>query len=100
MKVGRMKKEEKTKQDKEKEDKTKKIRLGLKALKEMRKYQSSAEMLIRRLPFQRVVKEIIQKVWGDLRLQSTAILVLQRQGRCSWWVCCNSQISVHCMQRE
>ena len=34
-------------------------------------------MLIRRLPFQRVVKEIIQKVREDLRLQSTAILVLQ-----------------------
>ena len=37
-------------------------------------------MLIRRLPFQRVVKEIIQKVCEDLRLQSTAILVSQEAG--------------------
>ena len=58
MKVGRTKKEEKTKQGKEKEDKTKKMRWGLKALKEMRKYQSNAEILIRRLSFQRAVKEI------------------------------------------
>ena len=80
MKVGRMKKEGKTKQEKEKDDKTKKMRWGLKALKEIKKYQSSTEMLIKRLPFQRVVKEIIQKVWDDLRLQSTAILVLQEVG--------------------
>ena len=37
-------------------------------------------MLIRRLPFQRFVKEIIQKVQEDLRLQSTAILALQEAG--------------------
>ena len=80
MKLGRMKKEGKTKQEKEKEDKTKKMKQGLKALKEIKKYQSSMEMLIRRLPFQRVVKEIMQKVQDDLRLQSTAILVLQEVG--------------------
>ena len=80
MKVGRMRKEGKTKQDKEEEDKTKKMRWGLKALKEIKKYQSSTEMLITRLPFQRVVKEIVQKVWDDLRLQSTAILALQEVG--------------------
>ena len=77
MKVGRTRKEGKTKQEKEKEDNIKKTRWGLKALKEIKKYQSNTEMLIRRLPFQRVVKEIIQKVWDDLRLQSTAILALQ-----------------------
>ena len=37
-------------------------------------------MLIRRLPFQRVVKEIIQKIWGGLTLQSTAIMALQEAG--------------------
>ena len=56
------------------------MRWGLKALEEIRKYQSGTEMLIRRLPFQRVVKEIIQKIWDDLRLQSTAILALQEAG--------------------
>ena len=56
------------------------MRWGLKALKEIKRYQSNTEMLIRRLPFQSVVKEIIQKVWNDLKLQSTAILALQEAG--------------------
>ena len=50
------------KQDKERGEKIKKMRQGLKALKEIKKYQSGTEMLIRRLPFQMVVKEIIQKI--------------------------------------
>ena len=37
-------------------------------------------MLIRRLLFQRVVKEIIQKIQGHLRLRSTAIMALQEVG--------------------
>ena len=49
-------------------------------MREIKKYQSSTEMLIRRLPFQRVVKEIIQKIIEDLRLQSTAIMALQEAG--------------------
>ena len=49
-------------------------------MKEIKKYQSGTEMLIRRLPFQRVVKEIVQKVQDDLRLQLTAILALQEVG--------------------
>ena len=56
------------------------MRQGLKALKEIKKYQSSTEILIKRLPFQRVVKEIVPKVQEDLRLQSTAILALQEVG--------------------
>ena len=76
MKVKKTRKEEKSKQEKEKEQNTKNMRRGLKALKEIKKYQSNTEMLIRRLPFQRVVKEICPKSVKDLRLQSTAILVL------------------------
>ena len=68
------------KQDEERGKKIKKTKQGLKALKEIKKYQNGTEMLIRRLPFQRVVKEIIQKIQGDLRLQSTAIMVLQEVG--------------------
>ena len=49
-------------------------------MREIKKYQSGTEMLIRRLPFQRVVKEIIQKIREDLRLQSTAIMALQEVG--------------------
>ena len=37
-------------------------------------------MLIGRLLFQRVVKEIMQKMSEDLRLQSTAVLALQEAG--------------------
>ena len=80
MKVKKTRKEGKSKQEKEKEDKAKKTRRGLKALKEIKKYQINMEMLIRRLPFQRVVKEIVQKVQEDLRLQSAATLALQEAG--------------------
>ena len=58
------KKEEKKGKDKAEEEKTKRMRRGLRALKEIRKYQSSTELLIRRLPFQRVVKEIVQGMQG------------------------------------
>ena len=39
---------------------TKELKKGIKALKEIRKYQSNTDLLIRRLPFQRVVWEIAQ----------------------------------------
>ena len=54
------------KMDKEKGEKIKRTRRGLKALQEIKKYQSSMELLIWRLPFQRVVKEISQKIREDL----------------------------------
>ena len=47
------------------------------ALREIRKYQKSTELLIRKLPFQRLVREIAQDFKNDLRFQSTAILALQ-----------------------
>ena len=37
-------------------------------------------MLIRRQPFERVVKEIIQGLRADLHLQSTAMMALQEVG--------------------
>ena len=37
-----------------------KSRWGMKALKEIRKFQSLTELLIRKVPFQRLVKELIQ----------------------------------------
>ena len=55
-------------------------RPGTVALREIRKYQKSTELLIRKLPFQRLVREIAQEVCNgrsDLRFQSTAILALQ-----------------------
>lgn len=52
-------------------------RPGTVALREIRKYQKSTDLLIRKLPFQRLVKEIAQDFKSDLRFQSTAILALQ-----------------------
>ena len=53
------------------------FRPGTVALREIRKYQRSTELLIRKLPFQRLVREIAQDFKSDLRFQSTAILALQ-----------------------
>jgi histone H3 len=54
-------------------------RPGTIALREIRSYQKSTECLIRRLPFQRLVKEVLQDVAtnGDMRLQSHALAALQ-----------------------
>jgi histone H3 len=53
-------------------------RPGTVALREIRKYQKSTELLIRKAPFQRLVKEIAQdKFNSDLRFQSDAIMALQ-----------------------
>mgnify|MGYP006101209417 CR=1 FL=1 len=50
---------------------------GTVALREIRRYQKSTEMLIKRLPFQRLVREIAQDVRTDLRFQATALMALQ-----------------------
>ena len=52
-------------------------RPGTVALREIRKYQKSTELLIRKLPFQRLVREVAQEYKSDLRFQSTAVLALQ-----------------------
>jgi len=57
-----------------------KIRLciGERALKEIRKYQGSTDLLLRRLPFARLVREIQQGMTRHAyRWQGTAILALQ-----------------------
>ena len=59
------------------EEKKKRYRLGPVALREIRKYQSSTELLMQKLPFQRLVREIAEQFKPDLRFQSTAILALQ-----------------------
>ena len=52
-------------------------RPGTVALREIRRYQKSTELLMRKLPFQRLVREIAQDFLPDLRFQSTAVLALQ-----------------------
>ena len=53
------------------------FRPGTVALREIRRYQKSTELLLRKLPFQRLVREIAQEHKTDLRFQGSAILALQ-----------------------
>jgi histone H3 len=55
----------------------KRYRVGANALKEIRRYQKSVNLLICKKPFQRLVREIAQEYKTDLRFQTTAILALQ-----------------------
>merc|ERR1711896_90982 len=53
------------------------FRPGTVAIREIRKYQRSTDLLIRRLPFQRLVKDLAHEKTADLRFQSSALLALQ-----------------------
>lgn len=53
------------------------FRPGTVALREIRKYQKSTDLLLRKLPFSRLVREIAHDIKSDLRFQSSAILALQ-----------------------
>jgi histone H3 len=53
------------------------FRPGTVALREIRRYQKSTELLIRKLPFQRLVREIAQDFKTDLRFQASSIAALQ-----------------------
>ena len=58
--------------------KPRRFRPGTVALWEIRKCQRSTELLIRKLPFQRLVREIVFELKKeDYRFQSTAILAMQ-----------------------
>ena len=58
--------------------KPRRFRPGTVALRQIRKYQKSTELLIRKLPFQRLVKEVVVKMFQtQYRFQSTALLALQ-----------------------
>ena len=52
-------------------------RPGTVALREIRKYQKTTALLIRKYPFQRLVREIAQVHRPDLRFQSAAVMALQ-----------------------
>ena len=53
------------------------FRPGTVALREIRRYQKNTELLIRKLPFQRLVREVAQDFKNDLRFQSHAIMAMQ-----------------------
>jgi len=52
-------------------------RPGTVALREIRKYQKTAEHLIRKAPFQRLVREVAATYRPDLRFQSAAVMAIQ-----------------------
>ena len=52
-------------------------RPGTVALCEIRRYQKSTELLIRKLPFQHLVREIVMDYRSDLRFQLAAIMAMQ-----------------------
>jgi len=72
--------------ERDQQRKKRRYRPGTLALREIRKYQRSTDLLLRRLPFSRVVREIAMDMMTDtnyergetgLRWQSSAIMALQ-----------------------
>merc|ERR1712078_692865 len=57
--------------------KTKRFRPGTKALREIKKFQKTTDLLVRKLPFQRLVREIASEHNADLMFQGQALLALQ-----------------------
>ena len=62
-------------------------RPGTVALREIRKYQKSTELLMRKLPFARLVREVAKDLTSmssfpnGVRFQESAIIALQEAGR-------------------
>ena len=52
-------------------------RPGTVALREIRRYQKSTELLIRQAPFRRLVRELIQDLKQDFRIAAQAFKALQ-----------------------
>ena len=60
--------------------KPKRYRPGTVALQEIRRYQWSTELLIRRAPFDHLIRELVQDLWRgghELRISPAAITALQ-----------------------
>lgn len=56
---------------------TRRYKRGTKALREIKMYQKSTELLVSKLPFQRLVREIASGMKSDLRFQKSAMAALQ-----------------------
>ena len=61
----------------QKEKKKFRWRPGTVVLREIKRYQRSTEMLLRRTPFQRIVREIAKEYNPDFRWQPNALLAIQ-----------------------
>ena len=56
--------------------KPRRFRPGTVALREIKKYQKSTDLLIRKLPFQRLVREVYTMYRSDIRFQQSTIAAL------------------------
>lgn len=60
------------------ETKKRRYRAGTVALREIRKYQKSTDLLMQKQPFKRVMRRLVKdNAASDLRFQGTAVLALQ-----------------------
>merc|ERR1711937_408512 len=57
--------------------KQKRFKPGTKALREIKKFQKTTDLLLRKLPFQRLVREIAREHNQDLQFQGQALMALQ-----------------------
>ena len=57
--------------------KPRKWRPGTVALREIRRLQKTTDLLLRKAPFQRLVREVAQGAKAELRFQASAIMALQ-----------------------
>ena len=53
------------------------FRPGTVVARQIRKYQKSTELLLRKAPFQRLVRQIAHEKRQDIRFQSSAVMALQ-----------------------
>ena len=60
-----------------KDKKARRYRPGTVALREIRRYQKTTDLLLRKAPFQRLVREVTQDFKAECRLQSSAVMALQ-----------------------
>lgn len=68
---------EKQSSDAKKPKRKHRFRQGTVALREIRRYQKSTELLIKMAPFQRVVRELADEVRSEQRFQRSAVEALQ-----------------------
>jgi histone H3 len=59
------------------QNKKRRFRPGTVALREIRRYQKSTDLLLRKVPFVRLVRDIAHNIHSDLRFQGQALLALQ-----------------------
>ena len=75
-------------------------RPGTVALQEIRHYQKSTELLIRKLLFQRLVREIAQDLGKmSIRFQNGAIIALQEALEAIWWASSRTPTCAPSMRR-